>query len=388
MLTLIENVRLYDPSPLGEGAIVAMGGTIAHVGGLDREGRRAIEQLARTVDVVQVDGKGKLAIPGLIDPHEHLIGGSGEKGWATQTPEIHWSELVRAGITTVVGTLGVDTTTRTMPALYARAQALNDEGITALLWTGGYQLPPTTLLGGVREDIVYTAVIIGAGELAIADGRALEPSAREIARVVTDARIGGMLTGKAGVTHFHVGPGKRRLAVLRELLDDPSLEIDPAWLYPTHVERDEGLMREAVALATRGVTVDVDVIERDLGKWVRFFLDEGGDLSRLTASSDAGPVPPAILTEQLRDCVQAHGFTLEQVLPLVTSNTARVLRLARKGALRRECDADVVLLDAESLEVSDVFARGIQVVREGSPTRPERFLETSSRTVELHGRSS
>jgi len=37
--------------------------------------------------------------PGFIDPHEHLLGVSGEEGFATQTPEISVSEIICAGIT-------------------------------------------------------------------------------------------------------------------------------------------------------------------------------------------------------------------------------------------------------------------------------------------------
>ena len=51
----------------------------------------------------KIDAKGGYATPGLIDPHQHVLGGSGEKGFASQTPEISASEIAEAGITTVVG---------------------------------------------------------------------------------------------------------------------------------------------------------------------------------------------------------------------------------------------------------------------------------------------
>src|SRR4051812_33617682 len=71
------------------------------------------------LQVGHIPGRGLIAVPGFIDPHQHLIGGSGESGFASQTPEIFLQELVLAGITTVVGCLGVDTWTRTMAALLA-----------------------------------------------------------------------------------------------------------------------------------------------------------------------------------------------------------------------------------------------------------------------------
>ena len=63
------------------------------------------------------------------------------KDFATQTPEIHLTEIVRAGITTVVGTLGVDNTMKTMAGLLAKVKALKEEGLSAYLWSGGYSVP-------------------------------------------------------------------------------------------------------------------------------------------------------------------------------------------------------------------------------------------------------
>ena len=58
---------------------------------------------------------------------------------------------------------------------------------------------------------------------------------RDLAKVASDAFIGGHLARKAGLTHFHVGPGRKRLAILRQLIDE--FDVKPGSLYPTHVER-------------------------------------------------------------------------------------------------------------------------------------------------------
>jgi beta-aspartyl-dipeptidase (metallo-type) len=379
MLTLIENGEIYAPEPRGRGSVLILGDRVARVGEVDA---RAVEALGLELSVI--DATGCLVTPGLIDPHEHLLGGSGERGFSTQTPEIFLSELIGAGITTVVGCLGVDTTTKTMPGLLARAKALRDEGLTAFIYTGGYNVPPTTLTGSVRDDILFVEEVIGAGEVAISDLRATEPDERELARLVSDAYAGGLLGGKAGVTHFHVGDGRRRLAPLRALLDE--YEVEPSRLYPTHVERSRALMEEAIELTGRGVVVDVDTVEEDLAKWLGFYLERGGDPARLTVSSDASVSSPRTLHEQLRDCVVKHRHPFELVLSLAPANTARVLKLKGKGRLDAGADADVLVLREGSLEIRDVIAGGRRLMRDGEVCKAEAFLEDSNRTVFLSGK--
>jgi beta-aspartyl-dipeptidase (metallo-type) len=378
MLTLIENGEVYAPEPQGRASVLLLGGLIARVGEIDR---RAVEALG--LETVVIDATGCIVCPGFIDPHEHLLGGSGEKGFSTQTPEIYLHELVAAGITTVVGCLGVDTSTRTMAAFLARAKALREEGLTAFVYTGGYNVPPTTLTGSIRNDILFIEEVIGAGEVAISDLRATEPTTDELARLASDAYVGGLLSGKAGVTHLHVGDGRRRLEPLRTLLDE--YEVEPGWLYPTHVERSAELMEEAIELTGRGVTVDVDTVEEDLAKWLKFYVDRGGDTSRLTISSDASIKSPRTLYEQLRDCVINHGFPLELLLSLVTSNTARVLKLKGKGRLSPGLDADVLVLGKESLELREVVAGGRRMMKDGTVAVRESCLKESNRRISLTG---
>jgi beta-aspartyl-dipeptidase (metallo-type) len=379
MLTLIESGEIYAPAPLGRQDVLILGSRIARIGKVDR---RALMSLGLELEVI--DASGCLVIPGLIDPHQHLLGGSGEKGFSTQTPEIYASELALAGITTVVGCLGVDTTTKTMPALLAKAKGLNEEGLTAYIWSGGYNVPPTTLTNSVREDILFISEVIGAGEVAISDARANEHNPLELSKLVRDAYVGGLLSQKCGVTHFHVGEEKARLKLLRTLIDE--YEIDPALIYPTHVERNEELMLEAIEFAGRGSYVDVDTVEQDLPKWLRFYLDNGGDPARLTASSDASISSPRSLFEQIRSCVLEHNFSLEQTLALVTANTAAVLKLNGKGQLKVGCDADALVLRKSLLEIKDVIANGRCLVRDGQLTFSEKFLSESNRQIRLEGK--
>jgi beta-aspartyl-dipeptidase (metallo-type) len=371
---LVEGGELYAPAPHGRGDVLIACGRIVSLGATPDTGRLEVERLDATNCVV---------VPGLLDPHEHLIGGSGERGFQSQTPEIFLHELIEGAVTTVVGCLGVDNVTRNMPALLAKVKGLRAQGLSAYLYTGGYSVPPATLTASVRNDILFVEEAIGAGETAIADDRSSRPSAAELARLASDAYTGGILSGKAGILHLHTGGDARRLADVRALLDE--WQIPPETLYPTHVERTPELFDEAVALAKRGVTVDVDVIERDLALWVRRYREQGGPDGRLTASSDAAQIPPALLLQQVADCVLHNGLRLEDVLPLVTSNTAAVLKLKWKGRLATGCDGDIAVLDRGTLTPRHVIAGGRVMMRDGVVAAREAFLDDSTRRIHLNG---
>jgi beta-aspartyl-dipeptidase (metallo-type) len=381
VLTLIEGGEVYGPEPLGRVSLLLVDGRIGRVGEVDRGALRRIG-----LELEVIDATGCVVAPGIIDPHQHLLGGSGEKGFQSQTPQIFLDELVAAGVTTVVGCLGVDTTMRTLAGLLGRVKGLRHEGVDVWMWTGGYNVPPSTITGSVRNDIMFLAEVIGCGEIAISDERASDPDPRELARLVHDTHVGGTLSGKAGVTHVHVGEGERRLRCIREILDPERFQVQAEWLYLTHVQRNEELLAEAIELAHRGVAVDFDVANRDLAKWLRCYLEDGGPLDRLTFSSDADGTRPANLLDQLRDCVLRHDFRLEELLPHVTANTARILGLGDRGRLEPGLRADLLVLDGDSLEPRDVIAGGRHLMRGGRVVVTESFLEESDRRVRLNGR--
>jgi beta-aspartyl-dipeptidase (metallo-type) len=380
MFVIVQNGEVYTPEPAAKVSVLIAGDKIARLGSMNGA---AIEGLGLGLETL--DASDAFVFPGLIDPHEHLIGGSGESGFATLTPEIQLQELVRGGITTVVGCLGVDTTTRTMPALLAKAKGLTAEGVSAYVYTGGYNVPPMTLTGSVRSDMLLVQEVIGAGETAIADLRSTQPHVGEIARLVADAYVGGILSGKAGVTHFHVGPRQRRLAVIRELLD--SYDVQPDSIYLTHVERSPELMDEAVALAQRGVMVDIDTFDEDLPHWLAYFTKAGGDLSKLTVSSDAAINSPETLATQIFQFMSKNVASVEQCLRLVTANTARVLKLDHKGALSVGSDADLIVVERSNWRLRHVVARGKVMMRDGRVVVEESSMAQSNRRFELHGKN-
>ncbi|MFL6199902.1 MAG: amidohydrolase family protein [Thermoanaerobaculia bacterium] len=382
MLVLIRNGEIYEPEPQGTKDVLLCAGKIALLGNAGEIDPRGAEALGLEIDVI--DAEGCLVTPGFIDPHTHLTGGSGEEGFASRTPELQLSEIVPCGITTVVGCLGLDATTRTLEGLVAKVRGLGEEGITAFMYTGHYGIPPSTLTGSVRGDLILIGEVLGVGEIAVSDHRAPQPDARELARVVIDAQAGGMLSGKAGVTHFHLGEDPDRLAPLRALLDEH--RVRPELLYAAHIHRTPELLEEAIELSKRGVYMDMDAAQ-DIGEPVRRYCTAGGDPERLTLSSDADGNAPWRLHDQLR-AARDQGLPLEKLLALVTSNPAKVLKLETKGRLEPGRDADVLVLRRESLEVVHVIANGRFLVRDGRLQVREKFLETSRRSLELRGKES
>jgi len=379
MFTLIENGEVYGPEPLGKTSVLLSDGTILKIGEIDAS---TVEQLGLPLDVI--DASGCVVTPGLIDPHEHLLGGSGEEGFSSQTPEIHASEIISAGITTAVGCLGVDTTMKTMAGLLARAKALKEEGLSAFIWSGGYNVPPTTITGSVRDDIMFIQEVIGAGEIAISDERSTDPSPQELARLVNDAYVGGMLSKKAGVTHFHVGEAETRLKLLHQLIDE--FHTPPQCIYASHVERNKKLMRDAITLTRSGCFVDLDTAgDEDISEYICFYFDNDADPEQLTLSSDAGQTSPSNLLDQIRSARERGCIEFPRLLALVTKNTANVLKLQNKGELAAGKAADVLVLDADSLELKEVIAGGKRLFREGHLDFKESYLEKSNRVINLSG---
>jgi beta-aspartyl-dipeptidase (metallo-type) len=335
------------------------GDRIAKIGMVDPKN---LEELDLEFDVI--DASGCLVLPGLIDPHVHLIGAGGEEGFASRMPEVLFSQIVCGGVTTVIGLLGTDTTTRNLSSLHAKASQLWDEGLSSYFYTGGFELPPTTMTGAVLDDLVLIDKIIGTGEIALSDPRWIDPQLDELAHIVAETSLGGKMSGKAGVTHFHTGPGKKRLSLLHQLLDN--YDLTASSLYATHINRSEALIDDAITLAKRGVYVDMDTVEEDLAERVCYYLNHGGPPNQLTASSDAHTPKGSTrkLYEQFVDCVR-RGMPLADVLPLFTSNTAAVLKLEGKGQLEVGKDADVLIVREDTLEIVHVFARGRHLVKDG-----------------------
>src|SRR5512139_725146 len=209
LFTLIKEGTLYAPQNMGMKDILIVGRTIARIADhID---------LPSDLPIRRISASGKVVTPGFVDLHVHLLGGGGEAGPRTRTPEITLSRITRAGVTTVIGLLGTDDVSRRPEALLAKAMQLEAEGVSAFIYSGSYQLPPATITGSIRKDLALIPKVVGVGEVAVSDHRSSQPSFEELCRIAAEARVGGMLGGKAGLVHLHMGSGRRGL--------DPILRI-------------------------------------------------------------------------------------------------------------------------------------------------------------------
>lgn len=384
-LTLLKNAEIYDPARRGRHDLLVGGGSIL-----------AIERSIAELPIGEVvDLAGARVIPGLIDAHVHLTGGGGESGPESRVPSVALSALALGGVTSSIGVLGTDGTTRTVASLVSAALAIRAQGLSAWCWTGSYEVPPVTLTGSVRSDIVYVDPVIGAGEIAISDHRSSQPTFDELLRIASDCHVGGLMSGKAGVLHLHVGDGPRGLSLVRRALDET--ELPARVFYPTHVNRKRALFGEALEVAARGATVDVTAFPVEDGEdaysapdAIARWLETGAPRERLTCSSDGGGCLPTFdatgrmvamdvgnpgaLADTLA-ALLARGHALEDILPFFTSNVAAVLRLGQKGRISVGADADIVVLD-DAHHIRDVMARGRFVVRGQKPVVRGMFEKT------------
>ena len=379
-MLLIKNAAVYAPAPLGVKDVFLAGGEICAI-------RDSIEP-GPELPVEVIDAAGKLLLPGFIDSHVHILGGGGEGGYRSRTPELKLSDLIRAGTTTVVGCLGTDGVTRRMENLIAKAKQLRDEGVSCYIYTGSYDVPVRTFLADIRSDLLFIDEVIGVGEIAIADHRSSQPTFEEFVRIVADARVGGMLSGKGGVVNIHMGDDGQMLEYLERVKVETPL---PAYhMIPTHMNRNPLLFERGITYAKGGGYVDFTTSsyaafqedgELKSSDALKKMLDAGVPIEHITFSSDGQGSLPVFnregenidvqvarvdtLYQEVRDAVRQEGIPLENALQTITSNVADHLRLARKGRIREGNDADLVLTDPDTLELQTVIARGQVMLRDG-----------------------
>lgn len=392
MITLIKNGHIYAPEDAGEKDILIAGSKIV---GLADPGKFRIEGAAVEV----VNASGKIVLPGFIDSHVHILGGGGEGGPATRAPEINLEDIISSGVTTVIGCLGTDAVTRHLESLLAKARGLEAEGVTAYIFSGSYEVPAKSITGSIRRDLVLIDKVIGVGEIAISDHRSSQPTFKEIARLAAECRVGGMLGGKAGILHLHLGEGRRRLELLFRLIRET--EIPPTQIIPTHVNRTGDLLKEAVTFALEGGYFDLTAGEEpedetssavNVENAVLLCLEKKVPLTQVTISSDSNGSLPVFdkagnlvrltiatekdLLRKFRSFLAQKIIGLEECVRLFSTNAAQFYKLSQKGEIQAGKDADLILLD-ENFELRDLFALGRRMMAGGKLLARGTFRGTS-----------
>lgn len=376
---LIRGGHVFDPEDCGVADVLILDGRILAVGaGLPvptgiGEGRAH-------------DARDRMVLPGLIDGHIHVMGASGMGGPATRSTDLQIDRITSAGVTTVISPLGSDSLSRSVPALLARAAALEAEGITALCYTGGWWYPVPTLTGNPQADVAFVDRIVGV-KVALSEGLAPAYSMEDLCRLAHAAYTGGRLAGKHAVLHAHIGDQSDGLTPLRKV--QQLTGIPPDRLVATHVNRNPDLWQQALEYARAGGSIDLTAMQRpETGhplaippaKAIREALAARTLAARITLSSDTGAAYPRFdasgrevgqymagpecLLDVMRSLVR-EGLTWGQAVAFATRHVADVLGLVRKGRIAAGCDADLLLLTPAG-EVDRVYCRGRLMVESGT----------------------
>ena len=344
MFKIIKNANVFAPQPLGKKDILLCFDKIVAI-----EDSLDGIQLPGEVEILDVENS--RVTPGFFDQHVHLTGGGGEGGPSTRVPPIMPSQLLRAGITTVCGVMGTEGTTKFPEELYAKVMGLRQEGLTAYMHTGSYQYPTRTITGSPRKDIITIEPVLGV-KIALADHRCSFPNDDEMLKLVADVRMGGMLSGKKGVLHVHLGD------------------------YGGAYEQFERLI--ARGLARHGNYYPfVECVQRA--------LKAGVDRSRITMSSDGnGSMPkfengimvaivaaPVNANHMMLKEMVANGIDFETALMMTTSNVADSLGV-KEARLQPGMTANLCVLK-DSLDIDTVIARGVTWIQNGKSIKLANF---------------
>ena len=385
-MLLIKNAQVFAPQALGTVDLLVAGGKLV-----------AMEKQINLTGIAieSYDAQGQWLVPGFVDSLVHITGGGGEGGFATRTPELNAVDAIKAGVTTMIGVLGTDATCRSLGDLFGKTQALNAAGLNCYMHSGSYQLPVKTVTGDLRKDIMLIAPVVGVGEIAIADHRGSQPSWRELARVASDARVAGMLSGKSGVVSIHVGEDESALDLLHEIVDKTALPISQ--FYPTHMGRSDSLISKGAAFARLGGYLDFttsttdDILamgERRASESLEIPLEKGVPLSQMTFSSDAQGSLPHFnekgqldglevggidsLWDETARLIESKVLSVSDALKLITENPARVLGLSQ-GRVAVYKAADFVLINPNDLKITGTMNRGKWLMRDGKVLAKSMF---------------
>ncbi|MCA1751176.1 MAG: beta-aspartyl-peptidase [Flavobacteriales bacterium] len=377
MMLLIKNAKVFDPEDRGPKDILVAAGRIV-----------AIEDQIEPNSLFKTwDAEGRILAPGIIDQHIHIIGAGGKRGFVSMTPEIAMTDLIACGTTTVVGLLGTDASTRSIHTLYAKCKALDVEGITAYMYTGYFGLEPKHIMDSVQDEMIFIDKVLGC-KIAISDVRSSYPTDLELLRVLRQVRVGGMIGDKKGIMHIHLGALEAKIDCLIRIVEEHEFPIEN--ISPTHMGRTKPLLEQGVTFAKMGGMIDISTGGTNYTEpylAILHALDLGASIDKITLSSDGYTcldrkdengkvigIRKALFDQNVVQAVKLakNGLSLTDALKTVTLNPAINLGLKHKGRVAVGADADFCCFD-ESLQLTDVFAHGKQMMADGKVTAKNVF---------------
>ena len=246
------------------------------------------------------------------------------------------------------------------------------------MFCGYYGVDSLTITGSIQEDMIFIDNVVGC-KIAISDTRSSYPTATEILRKLKDVRVGGFLSRKKGILHFHLGNLDTKMDILFELVNKYQFPIEH--ISPTHVGRTKELFDQAIEFAKLGGMIDITT---GASKYtepyesVLYALESGVSIDNITFSSDGNAgltkfnenknpigVKKAPFDENLKQTIaliQIGGLSIEDAFKVITSNPANNLGLKHKGKIAVNADADLCFFD-DDFTLTDVFARGKQMMK-------------------------
>ncbi|MFD2164905.1 beta-aspartyl-peptidase [Thalassotalea euphylliae] len=386
-MKLFKQAEVYSPQYLGTKDVLIAGTKILKIAD-------ELTSFYRD-DIEVIDCQGKILCPGFVDSLVHITGGGGEGGYSTRTPEMSIEEAIVGGVTTLVGVLGTDSITRSLENLLAKSYALEEQGLNVYCHTGSYHLPAVNITGSVTKDIMLIDKFIGVGEVAIADHRGSQLTVNELAKVASEARVGGMLANKSGIVSIHVGDSEEGVSLIQQVAEETDIPVTQ--FYPTHMNRSAELLEQGISLAKAGGYIDFTTStneqilasgEVSAAHAMAIALDKGVPVSQITMSSDGNASLPlfddagklvdlqvgkvASLHESVVEAILEHNVSIAEAIASVTQSPADILNL-KKGRIVEGVDADLNVLRADSFAVEDVYSKGAELMKAGKVVITSHF---------------
>ncbi len=392
LVKLFQNGDLYCPDCRGRGDVLVVGDVIARIA-------KTIPVPKDFSDLQIIDVTDRIITPGIVDQHCHLIGAGGAAGPVSRTREIKIQQIIQAGVTSIVGTLGFDNITRDLKRLLVKAIALEHQGISTFIYTGSHLMPRATITGSVESDLLLIDKVVGI-KLGMAEASSTHPDEREVKGLIVAGHRGALLSGKAGIVHIHLGdvPGDW-FKMVEKILRETTVPFTRAVF--THANRSSQVFDAALEFAKKGGFVDITAVInpdrlppslreervakglRKPSKAIEEMLEKGVPESNLTLSSDSnasGTSPEGqlrygeinILYKEFRDLAMSTN-NISLALKMVTLNPAKRIGIAdHKGSLEEGKDADLLVLTRD-LQLQEVYARGKLMVKDGKPVVKDPF---------------